>query len=230
MNEYYCLDIEFPSVDFSLYYINGKKEISKIHHAHLFIKKENIALKIFYEDQTFFGEKLMQWSSEINSKKFGSFLKINVTKNQTYEHLQKVDLSDANLIGVKFSSTYYENGKKYILVNIDTVKCYWNAVETECYTAEFYLDDKGFRVVEPFHSILTPKTWFKNDGNFNIGRMNDSKIYYKLGKSNFRTAFNFATKDERKLRVSTITKEPKIQFKYRKGITEKKPLFMVMLY
>lgn len=89
-------------------------------------------------------------------------------------------------------------------------------------TAEFYLDDKGFRVIEPFYSFLSPKKWFVNDGNFNIGRMNDSTKFYKLGISKFRPEFNLVSKDDRKSRVATVTKEPKIQFKYNNGITEEK--------
>jgi hypothetical protein len=221
MSDYHCLDIEFLNVDFSSYYIKSKTKISKVHHAHLYAKKDEIELKIFFEDQTYFGEKLMNWSSKIDWRKFGSFLKVEVTKNHTNERLQKVDLSDAKLLGSTNGSNYYENGKKYIIVRIDTVKFYWNPVEHESHTAEFYLDDKGFRVVEPFYSFLSPKSFLKNDGNFEIGRMKDSIKFYKLGKSSFRPEYHFVSKDDRKERVAIVTKEPKIQFKYKKGITEK---------
>ena len=88
MSEFHCLDIEFPDVDFSSYYIKGKTEIEKIHHAHLYAKKDEIELKIFYDDQTYFGEKLTSWASNIDWKKFGSFLKVELTKNHTNERLQ----------------------------------------------------------------------------------------------------------------------------------------------
>lgn len=225
MSEFHCLDIEFPDVDFSSYYIKGKTEIEKIHHAHLYAKKDEIELKIFYDDQTYFGEKLTSWASNIDWKKFGPFLKVELTKNHTNERLQKVDLSAAKLIGSTNSTGYYEGKQKYVIVRIDTVKFYWNPVEDEKHTAEFYLDDKGFRVVEPFYSFLSPKTWFKNDGNFNVGRMNDSKKFYKLGKSTFRPEYNFVSKDDRKNRIASVTKEPKIQFKYKEGITEEEAIF-----
>ena len=60
----------------------------------------------------------MHWASKIDFKKFGSFLKVEVTKNHTNERLQKVDFSEAKLIGCTNSSNYYENGKKYIIVKI----------------------------------------------------------------------------------------------------------------
>lgn len=225
MSNYHCLDIEFLNVDFNSYSIKSKAEISKSFHAHLLTSKDEIELKFFFDDKTYFGDKFMEWSSTIDLKKFGSFLKVEVTKNHTNEHLQKVDLSEAKLVGCTNSSNYYENGKKYIIVRIDTAKFYWNPVEHEINTAEFYLDDKGFRVVEPFYSFLTPTSWLKNDGKFDIGRMNDSKMFYKLGKSIFRPEYNFFSKDDRKERVATVTKEPKIQFKYKKGITEKEAVF-----
>jgi hypothetical protein len=224
MSEFHCLDIEFPIVDFSSYYIPSKIEIPKTHHAHLFANKEKIELKIFYDDQTYFGEKLSTWASNIDLKKFGSFIKVEVTNNHTNERLIKVDLSEAKILGISNSSGFYEGKQKYTLLEIDTVKFYWNPISEEKLTAEFYLDDKGFRVVAPFYSFLSPKTWFKNDGNFNIGRMNDSKKFYKLGKSTFRPEFNFVSSDDRKNRIASVTKEPKIHFKYRKGITEQEAI------
>lgn len=87
------------------------------------------------------------------------------------------------------------------------------------------MDDKGFRVVEPFYGVFGSKTFFKSDGKFEINRMNDSKKFYKLGKSKFRPEFNVYSKDNKKDRAATIIKEPKIQFKYQNGITEKDAVF-----
>jgi hypothetical protein len=225
MSDYHCLEIEFLNVDFSSYYIKSKVEISKVFHTHLYANKDEIELKIFFDNKTYFGEKLMDWTSKIDWKKFGSYIKVELTKNHTNERLQKVDISEAKLLGSTNSSNYCENGEKYIIVRIDTVKFYWNPVEHENLTAEFYLGDKGFRVVESFYAYLSPKSFLKNDGRFEIGRMNDSTLFYKLGKSSFRPEYHFVSKDDRKERIATVTKEPKIQFKYQKGITEKEAIF-----
>ena len=225
MSEFHCLDIEFPNVDFNSYYIKSKTEVNNVHHAHLKTTQDEIELKIFYEDSSYFGEKLATWSSTIDFKKFGSFIKAVVTPNHTNERLQKVDLSEAKLCGLSNGSNYYEGNKKYVVVKIDTVKFYWNPNEENKNTAEFYLDDKGFRVVEPFYGIFGPKSFFKNDGKFEISRMNDSTKFYKLGKSYFRPEFNVYSKDNKKDRTATIVKEPKFQFKYQNGITEKETAF-----
>lgn len=226
MSDFHCLDLEFPNVDFSKYgYPNKKAKISKVHHAHLFVSQDDIELRILFDEATGFGDALMDWSGKIDWRKFGSFIKVEVTKNHTNERLQKVDISEAKLVGSTNSTKFYEQGKKYISVRIDTVKFYWLPNEKEKNTAEFYLDDIGFRVVEPFYSLLSPKNWLVNDGNFNIGRMNDSTKFYKLGISKFRPEFNLVSKDDRKSRIATVTKEPKIQFKYNSGITESKAVF-----
>lgn len=225
MSEFHCLDIEFTDIDFSPYYIKGKSEIDKVHHAHLYTRQDEIELRIFYDDSSYFGEKLSVWSDTIDNKKFGSFIKVEVTANHTNERLQKIDLSKANLRGLSSGSNYYEGNKKYVIVKIDTVKFYWNPNEENENTAEFYLDDKGFRIVGPFYGIFGPKTFFKNDGKFEINRMNDSTKFYKLGKSSFRPEFNVYSKSNKKDRTATIIKEPKIQFKYRKGITEEEAIF-----
>lgn len=221
MSEFHCIDIEFPDVNFSPYFIKSKTEISKVHHAHLYAKQNEIELRIFYYESSYFGEKLVRWLSSINSKKFGSFIKITVTQNHTNKRLQKIDLSEAKLCGFSNSSNYYEDNKKYVIVKIDTLKFYWNSNEESKNTAEFYLDDKGFRVVAPFYGIFGPKTFFKNDGKFEINRMKDSNKFYKLGKSSFRPEFNVYSEDNDKDRTATIIKEPKIEFKYQKQITEK---------
>jgi hypothetical protein len=186
MSDFHCLEIEFPNIDFSKYgYPNRKAKINKVHHAHLYTKQDEIELRILFDEKTGFGDALMDWSGKIDWRKFGSFIKIEVTKNHTNERLQKVDLSEAKLVGSTNSTKFYEQGKKYISVKIDTVKFYWQSNEQGKNTAEFYLDDKGFRVVEPFYSFLSPKKWFVNDGNFNIGRMNDSTKFINLEFQNF---------------------------------------------
>lgn len=225
MSEFHCLDIEFPVVDFSPYYIKSKKEVEKIHHAHLFARTDEIELKIFYDDESYFGEKLSVWSDTIDYKKFGSFIKVKATENHTNERIQKIDVSEAKLCGLSSGSNYYEGEKKYVIVKIDTVKFYWNSNIENKNTSEFYLDDKGFRVVNPFYGVFGSKTFFKNDGKFEINRMNDSKKFFKLGKSSFRPEFNVYSKDNKKDRTATIIKEPKIQFKYKDGVTEEEAVF-----
>lgn len=217
MKDYYCFDIEFPDVDFNEYYIKCD-EVSKVHNAHLFTRDNEIELRIFYNHKTYLGEKIGMWMQSKSWRKFGSLIK--VSNEQQNDRLQKIDLSEAKLCGLENSTSYFEGKAKYVVIKIDTVKFYWKPVKEETNTAEFYMHHVGFRVVEPFYSIL-----FGYDGNFNISRMEGMDVYYKLGKCEFRPEFNTYSRDNRANRVAHITKEPKIQFKYNETVTETEAIF-----
>ncbi len=224
MNEYYCLDIEFPEVNFSSYFRKGKTEVSKTHHAHLYTRQDEIELRIFYDKSSYFDSKLLSWFKEIDGNKFGSFLKVEVTQNYKNEGLKRIDISGAKLCGASSSTSYYEGNKGYVILKIDKIKLYWNTNEENKNTAEFYLDDKGFRVVKAFYSVFGPKTSSENDWKLEISRMNDSHEFYELGKSLFRPEFSFSSSDNENGRVATIHKEPIIQFKYQDDITEEEAI------
>lgn len=222
MEKYYCLDIEFPDVNFRCYNGENQSEIKKVHHAHLYSRKDEIELHLFYGDKNSFEQEFLELIRE--DKNIGSFMKVNLTENQNDENLQKIDLSDSKCCGISSSTGYYLDNYKYIILKIDTVKFYWNPNPNRKNSAEFYLDDKGFRVVNPFYAYLAPKEYFVYNEEFEINRMNDSKMFYKLDKSSFRPEFNFRSEDSEKGRTATITKEPKIQFEYPNGITEEESI------
>lgn len=219
---YYCLDIEFPEVDFNGYYRESQTKIEKVHHAHLYSKKDEIELRFFYEDSSYFGEKLGEWMTA--NRKIGSFMKVNLTQNDRNDSLQKIDLSNSKWLSFSGSTGYYEDNNKYIIIKIDTVKFYWEPNPARKNSAEFYLDDKGFNVVNSFYGYLIPKKYFGYNEEFMINRMNDSKEFYKLDKSSFRPEFYFRSEDSERGRTATITKEPKIQFEYPDGIAEEESI------
>jgi hypothetical protein len=158
------------------------------------------------------------WSQRIGWRKFGSFLKISNVSNN--ENLRNIDLSESKICSILNSTSNYEGKAKYVIIKLDTVKFYWNPVKEETNTAEFYLNDNGFRVVEPFYSLL-----FGYNGKFNIRRMNGMNVFYTLGKTRFRPEFNTSSRDDRNNRVATVVKEPKIQFKFIKPVTEAEAIF-----
>src|SRR5690554_6018548 len=225
MSKFHCLDIEFQNVDFDTYSIKAKTEVNKSYHAHLFPRNEEIELRIFYDDESYFGDKLLEWTNSIDHKTFGSYIKVSVSPNQTNRRITAVDLSKAKFCGATTNSNFYEGKKQYVIVKIDTVKFNLEPNKERENTAEFYLEDRGFKIVSPFYRNLRPKTLFKNDGKFEISRMNDSKKFYKLEKSSFRPEFNFYSKDNINDRTSIITKEPKIQFNYKGEVTEEETVY-----
>lgn len=210
--DFYCIDVEIPNVKFGRFHDDN--QVHDIHHAHLYFSENEIELRIFYDGDTYFGDKLAYWITTIDLKKFGSFLKI--TGENTNPKLLKVDLSDAELCGLENSTSYYEGDLKYVIIRLSTVKLYWSPLyKDDINTAEFYLSDVGFRVVEPFYSFLSGY-----DGKFNIDRMTRTDAFYSLGKSEFRPEFNTYSRDKKSNRIAEVIKEPKIQFKYKKNVSE----------
>ncbi len=114
MSGHHCLDIEFLNVEFGSYNLKDNIEVSKVHHAHLTLKENEIELKIFFEEKSYFGDKFMHWASKFDWKKLGTFLKVEATKNHANQRLQKVDLSEAKLVGYTNGSDYYEDSKKCV--------------------------------------------------------------------------------------------------------------------
>ena len=62
----YCLDLEFPEVNFDNYWVKCDEVASK-HHAHLFSKSNEIEIRIYYDFKTQFEKKFSTWASTIYS-------------------------------------------------------------------------------------------------------------------------------------------------------------------
>lgn len=212
MKDYYCLDISFPNIDFDEYWPIGDKS-ETIHHAHLYSKENEIEIKIFFNDKTYFGEKFLHWASHINWKKFGSFIKIS--NEQKNNRVEKIDMSNSYLLGITNGSSQYENGTKYVTFKINWIKFYWQPNKEELNTAEFYLNSIGFNAVKDFYAPL-----FGLNGEFNITRMNGMDVYYPLENVEFRPEYHFVPRDNRSGLEAKITKEPKIQFRYKANVSE----------
>jgi len=212
MENYYCLDVAFPEIEFDKYMPNSKT--SQItHHAHLYSNENEIELRILFEPDTYFGTKLSHWFSAINLKKFGSFIKVS---NESKNHLlQKIDFSSSCLIRAIIDTTQFEGNFEYISIKLDSVKFYWEPDPNKLNSGDFYLKDDGFKVVNNYYTTL-----FGNNGKFDIPRMHGRDNFYDLEKSKFRPEFEFGYSDSVNNNKATITKIPKIHFKYNADITE----------
>ncbi|HCN84955.1 MAG TPA: hypothetical protein DIT07_15260 [Sphingobacteriaceae bacterium] len=189
------------------------KKSKLIHHAHLYSRENEIELRILFESNTYFGRKLSLWASQINLKMFGSFIQTS-NENQN-DRLEKIDFTNASLLGVTNSTSQYEGDFEYVIIKIDCIKFYWIPSKENINTAEFYLNEYGFKVVKNFYAPL-----FGIDGGFNISRMNGMDVFYTLENTEFRPEFNFCYSDNKSNSEAKITKEPKIQFRYKDNITE----------
>lgn len=229
MNDFYCIEIQFPEIDFSPFIFDTVAEIPVKHHAHLYEKKDGIELRLYYDYNTYFGEVLSRWVSSIDLKKFGSFLNVELVKNERNQDILKIDLSEARLIHLTTSTDYYENSLKYVVIALDSVKIYSSPDKNHPFTGELYLDDSGFKVVKSFYKTLRTSTPFKNNGKFEINRSSHQTTFYKLLKCSFRPDFNLYSQDKQDERIASIIKEPRIFFKLRKNVSEDEALYYAEL-
>ncbi len=216
MKDYYCVEIEFPGINFDSYFPRGE-HAKNIHHAHLYSDVDEIELRIFYDEKTWLGDKVLAWSSKINWNKFGEYFKLS--KEDQNERLQRIDLSDSVLLGISNSGSYFESNSRFIKIKIDSAKFYWNPVKGELNTGEFYLDDAGFKIVKEFYGPM-----FGFGGKFEISRMDGMENFYPIAKSEFRPEYNFCYSDSKDRNEASIAKEPKFQFKYNSNVSEEEAI------
>jgi len=214
MNDFYCLDISFPGVDFDSFLPHCEKS-KPSHHAHLYSNKEKIEIKIFYEPITRFGWKLMAWAEKIDSSKFCTYLELSIESKNS--RLQRIDLTESKLIEIDEGTK--EGDFELAHIRIDVAKFYFVPDETKINTAEFYLNDTGFSLVAQYYSPI-----LGYDGKFEIRRMRGMDDYYQFEKSEFRPEFDFNIDGDKYNKEEKIIKKPKIQFKYNENITEEEAI------
>lgn len=208
----YCFDISFPTVVFNSH-LNNVESTAIRYHAHLFVRDNEIELRIYYESKSHFGQKLSDWVSKINWKDFGSFLLVeNELQN---EGIERIDFHESQLIQLTTGTDQFENNYEYVKLLLDSVKFYSSTIEEKINTAEFYFNDAGFHVVQDYYYPLSGE-----DGNFSINLRNDSKECYNIEHGTFKPEFHFWKKDHGSFREATIVKQPKIQFVFSKKISE----------
>ena len=211
MEFYYLMNVSFPGVSFDAWE-PGSKKTDLSHVARLYTRKTEIELQVYFDASTRFDRKFAEWLGKINWAQFGSLIQIsNESQNQG---LQRIDLSAASLVGASFGRDD-SNDVHTFSIKLNSVKLYRDPNTEKPNTAEFYLDDSGFKLVSGFYSIL----WELDEG-FKIQRMTDSEDFYKLAKSEFRPEFDFSTQDDKSASTATITKHPKIQFRFSDTVTE----------
>jgi len=212
MKDHICFEISFPSIDFDSFMSNSEKSTLS-HHAHIFSRKDEIEIRIYFESKTYFGRKLSLWASHINWRDFGSYIKTS-NENQN-SRLTKIDLSESILLGITNGTDQFEGNLQFVSIKVDFTKYYWIPAENDLNSAEFYFDNEGFKIVSEFYPPL-----LGFDGDFRIQRYDKMNEYYQIDKAEFRPEFDFSVSDNKNSRETIIIKEPLVKFRYQDGIGE----------
>lgn len=206
MEHYYCIDISFPNIDFDQYF-SKSEQTPAILHSHLYIRENEIELRILFNPSVYFDHKFGTWLSSVNSKKFGKY--INASAISSNQGLLKVSFADSQLIGAKSGTAQYEADLQYYSIQLNTVKLYLQPAKDKLNTGDFYLSPNSFRVVSGFYSTLLQKNDY-----FEIPRYKDQQDCYGIESTTFRPEFEFGYSDSVKSDTATIKKVPKIHFEY----------------
>ncbi|MCF8364342.1 MAG: hypothetical protein K9H16_01080 [Bacteroidales bacterium] len=213
MEHYYCIDLSFPIIDFDQYFLKSDKTPS-VMHSHLYLRENEIELRILFNPPTHFDYKFSTWLSSINSKKLGEYIHVSsVSPNQV---LLNVSFAGSQLIGATSGSAQYEGDLQYYSIKLNTVKLYLQPIKEKLNTGDFYLSPNSFKVVSGFYSTL-----FQNNDCFEIRRYKDKDDFYSIESATFRPEFEFGYSDSVKKDTATIKKTPKIHFNYNETNEEK---------
>jgi hypothetical protein len=198
---HHCFEISFPGVDFDAY-LTQSENVKPVHHAHLFPNGDAIEIRIYFEQNTYFGDKLSRWAYETDWDTFGKTILAEIEEES--ERLQRLDFTHSKLRGIQSTM-----GARFIVLSIDSFQGYWPVNKELAGTGEFYLSDSGFHVVKHFYAPL-----WGIDGEYQISRMDGMDRFYGIGVSKFRPEFFLRPMGNVEDREERIIKEPKIQFQY----------------
>lgn len=213
MEKEYCVNIEFPEVNFDDL-IQGREECPKKFHAHFLPKENEIELQIFFPANSFFEHKFSKWLNTISWRDFGKYLKVDLLTKGT--RMKTIHFDEASILNFSSSSNINTKLGKWISIKLDYVKTYWQPIKDNIGSAEFYLNENGFKFVSEFYAVM----WPTKDNEFTFSKMNYVLDQYNLGKIQFSPQFNLVNSDSRDKQQATITKEPKIQISFIDSIKE----------
>lgn len=208
MEKKYKIDVSFPDVEFDVLDSESEK-CPDIFPGQLIVRENEIEIQLFYDSKIKFEWKFNFWLKKINWKQFGKYIKVsNISSN---DNIKSASFIKAKLLKVNNGSRLYQGNLSCTSLFVDWICSDWSSNELELNTAEFYLNDAGFNMVNCFYSPL-----ISFDGNFEISRMAGKENYYKIGTTEFRPEFNFYKEEKINSKEAKIIKEPKLQFNFNK--------------
>jgi len=211
MSEYKII-VSFPGFDFDP--ISPKSlKCPQEFEAILSTSDDNIEIKISFNHKTDFGRKISMWLMRKDWTKFGKYFSIH--KIISDDDLINVDFSQTSLLDFSYSNNFGYSEYDHFVLKIDAVKLFFNPLEGEINTAEFYLNDHGFELVKNYYTPL-----FGWENTYSFKRMKGREKFYKFNSIKFRPEFNFSVNDKRENSQAVVFKEPKLQFYYNDIINE----------
>jgi hypothetical protein len=164
---------------------------------------------------------LFNWLTIIDNVNFGKHISVQLCDNNYMKNLIKIDFNDCILIR---QNLRFFSDDVILKVQVTNIKFYWSNNKKLENTGSFYLEERGFRIVEPYFSIFREGQQSENEIIFYNERLKGMRQTYKLMESTFRPDFDYDIRDNFKEISFKTIKKPKIQFYYNQSLTEEKAL------
>lgn len=192
MKEYTCINLKFKDKSIS----------NSVHHAHLYVKNEEIFIRIFELDET--PDVDRKFSMSENSLGY-------INENFDIIDSENKVLFEKSRIWKVTSSEFKDNNNFFtiFLTNVCIIKK--NEHKENINQGKVYLNDNGLKIVNKFYSIFSN---FNDKNVFEIKRMKGMENFYECNNLKFRPELEFWWKDERISEEFTIKKIPIINYSF----------------
>ncbi len=207
-----CLKIEIKidNLDDELK-LKNVKPVAQYFHADLFLEKNYILLKIYYDDKTYFGDKYIYWQQKDENS--NSFLKkINIISINSPKRVKNINFSHSKVIWYQLGSNNYQNGVKFIPIKLNQIEIEYNPVypkKRKNFSSEIFLSDNAIKIFNEFHTInafiSNKDSWISN---------NCRKEFQKFGELEFRLDYFNETKFDEYGENTIIVRKPFINIKH----------------
>lgn len=192
MKEYHCLNLKFKNS-----FISSEK-----HHAHLYVKNDEIFIKIFINKNN----KDVDRKFSVSENALGFF-----DENFGIIESEKKIIFDKSRIW-KVTSSEYKEGNHYFTIYLTNVLIVNpNKCKERISQGKAFLNGNGLKVCNDFYSFFTN---FKDKNVFKIGRMKGMEEFYNCGNLKFRPELDFWGNDKRDSEEYTIKRVPTINYSF----------------
>lgn len=192
MKEYTCINLKFKDKSIS----------NSVHHAHLYVKNEEIFIRIFELDGV----------SDVDRK----FSMSENSLGYIYENFDIIDSENKILFDTsriwKVTSSEFKDSNNFFSIYLTSVCIIKNNEHKQNINqGKVYLNANGLQIVNEFYSIFSN---LKDRNVFEIKRMKGMVDFYDCNNLKFRPELEFVWKDQRNSEEFTIKKIPIINYSF----------------
>lgn len=192
MNDYNCIDIEFKDKNIS----------EQKYHAHLFIKKKQIFIRIYANENSDLDTRFMMHPNSLGN--FDENFKIIKSDLEFLTEDSRIFRSQSFV--TKASGKFFT----IFLSSICIIRPNVHKEDIDCGRA--YLNENGLKIVNHFYSFFTN---FRDKNKYEISRMNGMHDFYSLNNIKYRPELDFHSNEQRSSKEFTVKKLPMINFTYK---------------